>query len=136
MILRASFTGGADSAFLRKYAGIRHPIRPRCEARLAQEFSRNNRSRDVASYPTISRPKSQKSSPSLEKFITFLYNVVIIWVSTAEISRSVRALKGKNSLLRAVHRQNRRTPKGGSWKKTFHFFGKWTQRIFYRKVAM
>jgi hypothetical protein len=69
-------------------------------------------------------------------FITFLYNVVITWVSTVEISRSVRAQKEKNSLLRAVHRQNRRTPKGGSLKKTFHFFGKWTQRAFYRKVAM
>jgi len=36
--------------------------------------------------------------PSLRTIITFSYNVVNIWVSTAEISRSIRALKGKNSV--------------------------------------
>src|SRR5262245_24148145 len=63
MILRASFTGGADSAFLRKYAGIRHPIRPRCETRLAQEFSKSNRSCDIATCLTINRSKSQQALP-------------------------------------------------------------------------
>jgi hypothetical protein len=115
--LRASFTAGADTAFLQKYAGIPLPIRPRCEARRAQESSKSNSSRDIPIYPTTNSPKSQKALPLFRKIITFLYNVVIIWVSTTEISRSVRALKRKNSLLRAVHRQNRRAPKEEAGKR-------------------
>jgi hypothetical protein len=59
MILREYFTSRAGVAFLQKYAGMPHLIRSRCEARRAQEFWKGNSSRDIASYPTTNRPKSE-----------------------------------------------------------------------------
>ena len=115
-------------------------VRSPCQARLAQAFSKSNRSRDIASYPTISRPKSQKALPLVRILITFLYNVVIIWVSTAEISRSLRALMGKISEpSRGTSPRSSAPQKEEARKKTFHFrlrlrfIGNCTQRASHTK---
>jgi len=123
MILRKFFTRDAEPAFLQKYAGMPHEIRSRCAARHAQEFSKTNSSRDIAIYPRTNRPKSQNASPLFRIIITFLYTVVIIWVSIGENSRNIRAQKRKISISsrRRSPRPSHAKRRKACCKKTFHF---------------
>src|SRR5262249_43883353 len=95
MILREFSTSRTDVAFLRKYGGMSHLIRSRCEARLAQEFSKSNSTCDIATYPTINRPKSQNASLFLECLLLFYIMLLISGCQQPKFLEAFVHLSGK-----------------------------------------